>query len=200
MHKRGLMKLAVRSAALGAGASALPAVSQHAPKSAKGPVLLTVSGLIGAGNRGPFDARFDQLMGKHQVRFSRAHAFDFAALNALPTVDIQPTLEYDDRKHVLKGALFSDVMKAAGVQWASNLSFLVRALDGYAVAIAAPEIMQRRFIIATHLDGAPLALGGIGPLWSVFEPDRFPELAAKPLKERFALCPWGTYHVEVTTR
>ena len=192
--KRDFIKLAT----LGLGASALNAQAQHAPKVAKGPVLLTVSGLIGAGNRSAFDPKLDQLMGKHQVRFDKAHAFDFAAMTALPAVTIEPTLEYDAKKHVLKGPLFSEVMKAAGVQWATNLSFLVRAIDGYGVAIPAAEITNRRFIIATHLDGQPLALGGIGPLWSVYEPDRFADVANKPLKERFALCPWGTYQIDVT--
>ncbi|QIL80050.1 molybdopterin-dependent oxidoreductase [Diaphorobacter sp. HDW4A] len=192
------MKLAARSAALGLGASTLGAQAQHAPKAAKGPVLLTVSGLIGAGNRAAFDPQLDQLMNKHQVRFSKAHAFDFAAITALPAVTIEPTLEYDAKKHALKGPLFSDVMKAAGVRWATNLSFLVRAIDGYGVAISATEITNRRFVIATHLDNQPLALGGIGPLWSVYEADRFPDMASKSLKERFALCPWGTYHIDVT--
>lgn len=197
-QKRDFMQRAVRGAALGLGASALYVQAQHPPKTVNGPVLLTVSGLIGAGNRGAFDPQFDQLMAKHQVRFDRAHAFDFAAMTALPAITIEPTLEYDGKKHVLKGPLFSDVMKAAGVKWATNLSFLVRALDGYGVAISATEIGNRRFIIATHMDGQPLALGGIGPLWSVFEPDRFPDLAGKPLKDRFALCPWGTYQVDVS--
>jgi hypothetical protein len=31
----------------------------------------------------------------------------------------------------------------------------------------------------------------------VYEPDRFPEMAAKPVTDRFALCPWGLYHIEV---
>ncbi|MBF5007404.1 molybdopterin-dependent oxidoreductase [Diaphorobacter caeni] len=196
--KRDFMKLAARSAALGLGASALAAQAQHAPKAAKGPVLLTVSGRIGTGNRQAFDPQLDQLMGKHQVRFDKAHAFDYDAITALPSVTIHPTLEYDAKKHALKGPLFSDVMKAAGVTWAANLSFLVRAIDGYGVAISAAEITSRRFIIATHIDDAPLALGGIGPLWSVYEADRFPDMASKSLKERFALCPWGTYHVDVS--
>ena len=197
-QKRKFIQQALRGAALGLGASTLNAQAQHAPRSAKGPALLTVSGLIGASNRTAFDPQFDQLMHKHQVRFDKAHAFDFAALTALPSASIEPTLEYDAQKHTLKGPLFSDVMKAAGVKWAANLSFLVRAIDGYGVAVSAAEVTKRRFIIATHLDGQPLALGGIGPLWSVFEPDRFPDLMSKSLKERFALCPWGTYHIDVS--
>jgi hypothetical protein len=27
--------------------------------------------------------------------------------------------------------------------------------------------------------------------------DRFPEMAAKPVAERFGACPWALYHIEV---
>src|SRR5690554_6333075 len=50
-----------------------------------GPVLLTVSGAIANGNRGPRDA-LDQLMHKHGIDFKRAQTLDHAALATLPTV------------------------------------------------------------------------------------------------------------------
>jgi hypothetical protein len=31
----------------------------------------------------------------------------------------------------------------------------------------------------------------------VYDADRVPEMAAKPLGQRFAVCPWALYHVEV---
>jgi hypothetical protein len=58
-------------------------------------------------------------------------------------------------------------------------------------------VTRYRFILATHLDGEPMALGGLGPLWAVYDADRFPEQAAKPVPDRFALCPWGLFHIEV---
>jgi hypothetical protein len=54
-----------------------------------------------------------------------------------------------------------------------------------------------RFIVATHLDGQPMPLGGLGPLWAVYDADRFADMAGKPLNPRFALCPWALYHIEV---
>ena len=74
---------------------------------------------------------------------------------------------------------------------------LVRAVDGYAVLISAPEAIRRKFILATHFDGHPMALGGLGPLWTVYDAGQFPDMAAKPLPERFALCPRAAYHLEV---
>jgi len=168
-------------------------VACSAPKDS-GPVLLTLTGAIGAGNRGALDPALDQMMAKQKLQFNRAHTFDFAALSALPQTTIKPTLEYDNKQHVLSGPLLVEVLKAAGASAASDV--LLRAVDGYAVQVALADIRKYRFIVATHLDGKPIPLGGLGPLWAVYEPDSFPDIMEKPISARFALCPWGTYHIE----
>lgn len=187
----------LNAAAIGAVAAPSLALAQHAPKASRGPVLLTVSGRIGAGNRGAFDPAFDQMMGKQKIQFDKAHAFDFAALTALPAVTIKPTLEYDSKPHTLKGPLLADVMKAAGVKLTDKTTLFLRAVDGYAAQVTAAEASKYRFIVATHLDGQPMTLGGLGPLWAVYDADRFSDMAAKPLPARFASCPWAMYHIEV---
>ena len=171
--------------------------AQNAPKTTQGPTLLTVTGLIGAGNRGPFDPALDQMMGKQKLAFAKAHAFDFAALAAMPALTINPTLEYDGKPHALKGPLLMDVVKATGATLDDRTALFLRAVDGYAAHVTAAEAGKRRFIVATHLDGRPLALGGLGPLWAVYDADRFPDMAARPVTERFGSCPWATYHIEV---
>lgn len=184
---------------MGAVIAAAPAAALAAPtgKSRKGPVLLTITGAIGPGNRGGFDPARDIMMGKHKLAFSKAHAFDFDALAALPAVTINPTLEYDGKAHTLRGPLLADVLAAAGVRPGEQTRLSLRAVDGYAATISAAQARAQRFIVATHMDGAPMALGGLGPLWALFDADRQPDLAAKPLPERFANCPWGLYHIEV---
>ena len=198
MHKRDFRGTTMLGAL--AGAVALPAMAKKASSSraaARGPALLTVSGLIGPGNRGPFDPMLDQLMAKQKLAFTKAHAFEFGALAALPSVTIRPTLEYDRRPHTLSGPLLADVMAAAGVQATPRTTYFVRAIDGYAAPITSAHAAERRFILATHLDGQPMALGGLGPLWTIYDADRVPEMAARPIAERFAQCPWATYFVEV---
>jgi hypothetical protein len=185
------------TAALGAVAVPSLALAQNAPKAQKGPTLLTVSGPIGAGNRGALDPLLDQMMAKQKIKFDKAQAFDFAALAALPAVTIKPTLEYDGKPHTLKGPLLADVLKASGVKMSDKTTVFLRAVDGYAAQVTAAEIAKYRFIVATHMDGQPLSLGGLGPLWAVYDADRFPDMAAKPLPARFAWCPWATYHIEV---
>lgn len=181
-----------------ASAAVLPALATAAPASTgRTPALLTVTGAIGRGNRGGLDQALDQMMKKQGVRFDKAHAFDFTAIAALPTVAIKPTLEYDAKPHKLRGPLLTDVVQAAGARLGDNNKLLLRAIDGYAVPVTVADARRYRFIVATHLDGQAMPLGGLGPLWAVYDADRFPEMAARQLNERFALCPWGLYHIEV---
>ena len=184
------------------GTAALAAASfsslhaSAADKTPKGPGLLTVSGAVGKTNRGPVDPALDQLMAKHGVKFDKAYVFDAEALRRLPVVRIKPTLEYDAKVHALAGPLLTRVMEAAGVP--ADAMLALRAVDGYVVPVRMADARSYRMIVATEMDGAPLALGGLGPLWAVYEADTLPAFKDKPLKERFALCPWGLYSVEVT--
>jgi hypothetical protein len=179
------------------GAAALPAhaAAQQVPKSLKGPAILTVSGLIGKGNRGALDPALDQMMVKQKIKFDKAHAFDFATLAAMPAVTIKPTLEYDGKVHTLRGPLLANVARAAGAPEGSRL--LLRAVDGYSVVLPLGDAVKYRYIVATHLDGHPMPLGGLGPVWAVYEADQFADMMAKSIADRFALCPWGMYHMEV---
>jgi hypothetical protein len=193
MNKRDFLRAG--ASALAASA-ALPATAAGRRAAPSGPALLTVTGEISAPNRGPLDPALDQMMHKQKLDFDRAHAFDFAALAALPAVDIRPTLEYDGQRHTLRGPLLAEVMRAAGADPRAE-GYVLRAIDGYAVMVAREDALKYRFIVATHLDGKPMPLGGLGPLWAVYEADRFPEMAARPVSERFGLCPWGIYHIAV---
>jgi hypothetical protein len=191
MKKRDFLAAALGGTTL--AAAPLPAAAARA---AAGPGLLTVTGAIGRGNRGPLDKALDQMMAKQQLAFERAHVFDFEALRALPAVTLKATLEYDAKLHTLRGPLLTAVLKAAGAQ---GTQLVLRAVDGYTVQLSLAQARQYRFIVATHLDGRPMALGGLGPLWAVYAPDAYPEMAGKSLPERYAQCPWGLYHIEVQT-
>lgn len=180
-----------------AAAGAFPALGAAAQKVERGPTLLTVTGSIAKPNRGAFDRVADQMMHRQSLSFEKAFTFDFAALEALPAVTIKPTLEYDARPHVLSGPLLVDVLKAAGAQAGDNGNVVLRAVDGYAVAVTLARARTQRFIVATHMDGAPMALGGLGPLWAIYDADRVPEMASRPVGERFATCPWALYHIDV---
>jgi hypothetical protein len=167
------------------------------PKQRSGHGLLTVAGAIGRSNRGPLDPALDQLMVKHGARFDRAWEFDTAMLARLPGVSIHPTLEYDAKAHELRGPLLASVLEAAGVAPGARPMLALRALDGYTVELSLADARAYRMIVATTLDDVPMSVGGLGPLWAVYDADRLPAFRDKPLKERFALCPWGLYFIEV---
>lgn len=195
MKKRQFFSAALATTSVAAGAL-LPAVS-HAAAAARGPALLTVTGAVGRVNRGPLDAALDQMMHKQKLAFTKAHAFDFADLLALPAQTIKPTLEYDGKVHALRGPALLEVLKAAGATLRDDTALVLRAVDGYAVTLSVTQARTQGFIVATHLDGQPMALGGLGPLWAVYDADRVPAMAARPLPERFGSCPWALYHIEV---
>jgi hypothetical protein len=192
MNKRQFL-----GAAAAAGAFPLAGQAASLPALPAGPALLTVTGAISRTNRGPFDPVLDQMMHKHGVGFRKAYAFDDAALRALPALTIRPTLEYDSKAHALRGPLLLDLLAQAGATLTDKTVLVLRAVDGYNVELPLAQARARRFIAATHVDGKPMPLGGLGPLWAVYDADRVPEMAAQALAQRFAACPWALYHIEV---
>ncbi|MBB5192561.1 hypothetical protein HNQ50_003305 [Silvimonas terrae] len=202
MDKRAFL---AAGAALVAGA-ATPALARKKEKPAPAPepatpapVLLTVSGAITRSNRGALDPVFDQLLKKQNVHFNSAWALTWADLLKMPLVEITATLEYDGKPHVLKGPYLAQLLATAGAPTRDGTKVLLRAIDGYAAGVSLGDIRKYRYIVATHIDGKPIPLGGLGPLWGVYAPDSFPEMTAKPLPDRYAACPWGMYHIEVLT-
>lgn len=189
MDKRHFLATALAS-------SALPAAAKT-PLRIGSPALLTITGAIGRSNRGPLDPVRDQMMFKQKLAFSRALALDFMTIATLPARSIEPTLEYDNKAHSLRGPLLDDVLALAGVRPADSAKVLLRAVDGYAAVVPMGQVRAWNMIVATHLDGQPMALGGLGPLWAVYDADRVPEMAARPVKERFGACPWALYHIDV---
>jgi len=193
MRKRQFLAVTAATAA-GLLPATSPAVTS---KAVSGQVLLTVGGSISKGNRGPVDSMLDQLMVRHGVKFSSARAFASETLQRLPSIEIRPTLEYDNKQHRLSGPLLTTVLSEAGVATGSPVRIGLRAIDGYNAVISMAEIESYRMIIATHADDQPLALGGLGPQWAVYDADVLPAFKDKPVKERFALCPWGLYYIDV---
>ena len=102
MQKRRFLGASIVAAAAGVVHTSAASAARKAT-SVPSPTLLTVSGAIGTGNRGPFDPVLDQLMAKQKLAFAKAQAFDFAAIAALPAITIKPTLEYDGKQHALSG-------------------------------------------------------------------------------------------------
>ncbi len=176
-----------------AGMAAQPSFA--APAKSDLQTILTLTGAIDRTNRPKMDGVTDQLMHKHGLQFERAWSLTLADLEKLPPQSINPTMEYDARVHRLKGPRLLDVLNVAGISKARPSSLRLHGIDGYSPEISFDK--AHNFIVATHLDGAVLAVGGFGPLFAIIDADRIAELAQKPLPQRFADCPWGLYCIEV---
>ncbi|KAF1036506.1 MAG: hypothetical protein GAK34_03315 [Delftia tsuruhatensis] len=161
--------------------------------------MLTISGPGVRGNRGPLDPVADLLLKNHGLAFDSAWTTGAGALERLPTVEITPHIEYDGQPHRLRGPLLATVLQAAGVDSAAAAAkgqwITLQAIDGYRAQLPLAQALQWRMLLATHMDGRRLGLGGLGPQWAMYDADRIADLAGKPLKERFAQAPWGLYHM-----
>ncbi|HET9642214.1 MAG TPA: molybdopterin-dependent oxidoreductase [Burkholderiaceae bacterium] len=186
-----------RFLAAASATTVLPLISAHAEvRPASGAGILTISGAISRSNRGPLDPLLDPLLANQGVKFDKALVLDAAALLKLPAVKIQPVI-YDEKPRELAGPLVTTVVEQAGVALHPEVSLTLKAIDGYTVDLTLRDMRRIKMIVATHMNGQPLTLGGFGPLWGVYEADKASDMQDKPLKERFALCPWGLYHIEV---
>lgn len=198
MKKRQFLSTAAGSIISALGVSAAPA---HATTSVKtsSQVILTVAGAIDRSNRGKTDNVIDQMMYKQGVHFSRAYTFDLAALEKLPSVTISPTLEYDGQPHKLSGPRLIDMLDFVGAKKTKDTRILFHSIDGYAPEASLDQVRKYDFILATKIDGKSLSIGGLGPIFAIYDADRIADFSQKPLNQRFAICPWGLYYLEVVT-
>lgn len=202
MKKRQFISTAASAVAGALGMSAMPVYAVASAKQnakSSGPVVLTVTGAIERSNRGPTDPVIDQMMHKQKVQFDRAFTFDHAALEKLPAVTITSTLEYDGKQHQLRGPRLDAVLDMLGASKKADTQIIFHSVDGYMPQISFAQLRTYDYILAMHIDGAPLSIGGLGPIFAIYDADKIPELAKKPLDQRFALCPWGLYCIEVVS-
>lgn len=140
----------------------------------QGRTLMTVTGAITQANRPSFDSFRDALLGKYVEGFDKAHAFDQAALDALPQGSL--TLAYgnwDGQPHSFTGPTLAAVLEAAG---ATGTKVSVMAVDGYFADFGLDVVQESGMLLATRMDGELLPVGGLGPTWVVFPPGTVPGL------------------------
>lgn len=142
---------------------------------AEGPTLVTVVGAIETTNRPGLDPFRDALLANITDPFEKAHAFDAAALAALPQQSMTRGAKNWDGEHSFSGPRLADVLAAAG---ATGSKVSVVALDGYYADFTLREVTDSGMLLATAMDGEPLALGGRGPTHIVFQPGSVASLAA----------------------
>lgn len=212
--RRSLLQGSAASAAL--GAMALPAAatartnSRSTSRSASSicvldglqPIMLTISGTGVQANRGKPQAVADRMLSVHGYQFDAAWSCGLDALNSLEQHQITAQLEYDEAEHRLQGPLLEHVLQAAGIDIATaiaqGLQLTLQGIDGYRTQMPIAQAVRWRMLLSTQLDGLPLSVGGVGPLWAVFAPQHIPELSQLPIKQRFPAAVWGLYYIQIS--
>ena len=144
---------AVATAILLAGLPAAVAVAGPLARPT-GPVVLTVTGAIAETNA-PGKAEFDMAM-----------------LDALGTDEVTTSTEWTEGTADLEGVRLSRVLDAVG---AKGTAVLATALNDYSGEIGMDLIKNYPVLLATHVDGKPIAADK-APLWLIYPLDDYPEL------------------------
>lgn len=155
-----------------------------------GPVVLTVTGKIGKGNRAKLNKFDDAFLNHHKASFKKAFAFTRQGLAALGMHKLTTRYPGKDLRISVEGPLLRDVLKAAG---AHGRKLFVLALDGYAAEIPIDELKTYPVVLAVKRDGRWLGIGGRGPAWVVYPLDDYPALA----KRDDAKWVWAAFHIKV---
>jgi hypothetical protein len=158
--------LSRRQSLLGAAAGAVLAYFSpaRAAEAQAGPVILTVGGLVGAPNRGPFDPKRDRLFDHNNLSFQKARSFSAGELASLPPHIVSANFYGTDA--LARGPRLQDILDAAKPAIGAKTARLF-ALDGYGAEIALADIQSQPWILATEAGDRAFAIGDLGPLFAM---------------------------------
>ena len=130
-----------------------------------GRVLVTLGGDVSKSNAPAFKPEAVNVAGFLGVESEKAFAFDDVMLAALEQHEITANLLDTGKDITYSGPRLSDLLSSVG---ADGKTALPMALDGYSAEITWDTITQYQPILATTANGAPLAIGKLGPAMIVF--------------------------------
>lgn len=137
-------------------ALSLPAVADE-------PVVLTIHDGISTTNRGPVDGFRDVFFKFNDIAFDAAYELGLATLAELPQATVTANAESFPAPITASGARLDAVLALVGA--APDATITIQALDGYSAEITAEMRQKTTWVLASEVDGAPIGLGGRGPLW-----------------------------------
>jgi hypothetical protein len=117
--------------------------------SPKGEVVLTVSGDIGAANKG------------------KRLELDLASLEQMRRVRLETAEPFLKRRVTFEGVLLADLLAVAGVPDSARTVSLV-ALDDYKVDFKVADVRSSQMLLATKADGKHMPVDRSGPIRIVF--------------------------------
>lgn len=164
-------------------AAVLLAACAPAAETAHGPALITV--FHPAGEDAPESGLFEKF-----ALTGAATGFTAADLAAAPASEITTGYPLGADAQSWTGPRLSALLAEID---APGASARLTSLDGYQVEVTAEEIDAHEPVLATHRDGAPLSLGGLGPAILIWPRDTAPELADMNDDQ----WPWAVFAVEI---
>lgn len=133
----------------------MPEVNAQTLAKPKGPVVLTVSGLIDQHNAG------------------RNAVFDLAMLKALAQAEFTTKTPWQETVSTFRGPSLQTLLAAVG---AHGHSLRLSALDKYEASMPLTDVNQYAPLLALHVDGKALTVRSRGPVLVMYPFDRFPEI------------------------
>lgn len=168
---RPLLKFALL-VSLGLAAMALGSCDRRVSSDAADAApVLTISGAIGKTNRGAIDPFIDAFLAAHGAEFDLACQFSRADLAALGMKTVTVKRANWPAAVIARGPALRDVLKAVD---ATGRFVTLVALDGYSARFAMADLQADGVILAIEANGAPLAIGGRGPTWLIFDKGTVP--------------------------
>lgn len=154
------------------------------------PPILTIAGELSRPNRGALDPFRDAFLMHKDKTFAKAFSFTRSALAAMSQIRISTNVEGWPGKIELEGPRLVDALAAAGV--ATDATIVATALDGYNVELTPEARGAHDWILAIDVNGAPLSIGGRGPVWLIHGTD-----GKAVSQEVEATWVWALYLLEV---
>jgi hypothetical protein len=107
--------------------------------------------------------------------------FDRDDLKAMPRLTIQTTTIWTDGVQVFTGVPLAELLQRAGIR--SGEIALIAAND-YVATIPVGEVTATYPLVADTLNGQPMTLRDLGPLWVVYPYDAGPEFQTEVIYTR----------------
>lgn len=127
------------------------------------PPVLTVSGNIGATNRGA------------------SAVWDMAMIDALPQASFTTRTPWDNAPVTFSGPLLRDLLAAVGSR---GTQIRATALNDYRITIPVEDTRRYNIVVATRMNDQPMSIRTKGPLFIVYPFDSHPELRSATFYER----------------
>ena len=164
-------------------------VTTNISQAGESPVIVTIGGNIDKSNRSANNEFSDAFLAHHDKSFSSAYEFSYSDLEKLTQKSVKVNAQGWVKGLELQGPSLEELLATVG---AVNRDIVLTALDGYDVELSAGDIKAKSWIVAIQSNQQPLAIGGRGPLWLVYDTQ-----GKKATSDEEAKWIWSVFYIEV---